>query len=370
VIFLSATHDEHTFAGSAMPRHTSFRAAGPAGELVAEWRTLFAGLLICSQLCFVAFGQTCTGCTSTKGIVPTTPPVGREFSVAKEVYEVYVLFAAARNGKFISDLSENDITVLDDNQPPAAILGFRKQQELPLRAGLLIDTSTSVRPRFRFEQQGAASFLRQVVRRDGDQAFILGFSDNLELAQDFSNDPEVLAQGVQRLRIGGGTALYEAVATGCRKLLARREGGIVARVLVILSDGQNNSGTLGLEAAIETALEAQVSIYTISTNYRVGLEDWLGHEGNRNLRKLAEQTGGRMLAPPDAREVESAFEKIAEELRNRYAVAYRPANFKTDGHYRKIRIRARWQGRNLQIRARKGYYAKPASLAGNDAGRP
>lgn len=353
-----------------MLRHTSFRAVSRRAEIVAGWWTLFAGLLIWSQLCFVAYGQACTGCTSTKEIVATTPAVGHEFSVAKEVHEVYVLFVAARNGKFISDLSENDITVLDDNQPPAAILGFRKQQELPLRAGLLIDTSTSVRPRFRFEQQGAASFLGQVVRRDGDQAFILGFSDNLELAQDFSNDPEVLAQGVQRLRIGGGTALYEAVATGCRKLLARREGEMVARVLVILSDGQNNSGTLGLEAAIETALEAQVSIYTISTNYRVGLEDWLGHEGNGNLRKLAEQTGGRMLAPPDAREVKSAFEKIAQELRNRYAVAYRPANFKTDGHYRKIRIRARWQGRDLQIRARKGYYAKPATLASNDGGRP
>ncbi|MGE5205243.1 MAG: VWA domain-containing protein, partial [Chlamydiota bacterium] len=196
-----------------MLRRTSFRAVSRTAEMVAEGWTLFAGLLIWSQLCFVAYGQACTGCTSTKEIEATKPAVDHEFSMAKDVHEVYVVFAAARNGKFISDLSENDITVLDDNQPPAAILGFRKQQELPLRAGLLIDTSTSVRPRFRFEQQGAASFLGQVVRRDGDQAFILGFSDNLELAQDFSNDPEVLAQGVRRLRIGGGTALYEAVAT-------------------------------------------------------------------------------------------------------------------------------------------------------------
>jgi VWFA-related protein len=147
---------------------------------------------------------------------------------------------------------------------------------------------------------------------------------------------------------------------------------MIARILVILSDGQNNEGTLSLDAAVDLAQQAQVVIYTISTNYHYfgDDEDFNGEEGNKNLRALAEQTGGRMLTPPTAKSVGKAFAKIAEELRSRYAIAYRPADFKADGHYRRIAIAASRQGENLKIRTRKGYYARLASLPEHAADAP
>jgi VWFA-related protein len=290
-----------------------------------------------------------------------------EWSFTKEVNEVNLVFVAMRNGKFIDDLSQNEITVLDDKKPPAAIVGFRSERELPLRVGLVIDTSSSVTSRFRFEQEGAVAFLQQALQRKSDEAFVMGFSNEPRFTQDFANDPEVLARGVRRLTIGGGTALYDAVAAGCEKLLAHPEPDMIARVLVVLSDGENNAGKVGLDAAIDLAQQAQVVVYTISTNYRYGTYDEnRDPEGNENLRRLAKETGGQMLNPPDAKAVGKAFARIAEELRNRYAIAYRPADFKADGHYRKITIAAHRPGGKLKFRTRKGYYARRlVSLASN-----
>lgn len=327
---------------------------------------LFTGLLSGWQFTPAAHAQVCPGCATAEAL-SAAPVSTNEWSFTKEVNEVNLLFVAMRGGKFIDDLSPNDITVLDDKKPPMAILGFRTERDLPLRVGLVIDTSSSVTSRFRFEQQGAGAFLHLAVKREADQAFVMGFSDEPTLAQEFSNDPEVLSQGLRRLTIGGGTALYDAVAAGCHKLLATPEKDMVARVLVILSDGQSNAGKLSLDAAIDIAQQAQVVIYTVSTNYRyvTDEQDWAATEGNQNLRRLAEQTGGRMLTPPTAKSVGQAFAKIAEELRSRYAIAYRPADFKADGHFRRITIAAHRPGEKLNIRTRKGYYAKLVTLASN-----
>jgi len=178
-----------------------------------------------------------------------------------------------------------------------------------------------------------------------------------------------MSQGVQRLTTGGGTALYDAVRTGCQKLLHRPEQDTVARVLVVLSDGQNNAGKLSLDGAIDSAQEAEVTIYAISTNYSTSLleRDLAADLGNSNLRKLAEQTGGRLLIPANPKQVSKAFAKISDELRSRYAISYKPAAFAPDGRFRKIRIEARKTGEKLEIRARKGYYARLASRLSSDS---
>ena len=320
---------------------------------------LFAGLLVCLGITPSLNAQDFTD-SAIPNVLSHAQMPGSEWSFTKEVNEVNVLFVATRHGKFIRDLSQNDVVVLDDKKPPAAILGFRTEQELPLRVGLLIDTSESVNWRFRFEQKGASAFLHQAVRRDPDQAFVLGFSDKPLLAQDFSNDPELLSRGVQRLSIRGATALYDAVVAACHKLVVHPEQDMVARVLVVLSDGQSNSGRASLEEAIDIAEQAQVVIYTINTNYQPVGDDYDPHdlEGSNNLRRLADQTGGLMLIPTSPKQVGQAFATIAHELRSRYAIAYRPADFKADGGYREIMIRARWRGKKLKVRARKGYYAR------------
>jgi VWFA-related protein len=328
---------------------------------------LFALVTVLGAICQAAYAQDCAQCATNALLEPV--PTG-EWLLTKQVNEVNVFFVAAHKGSPVGGLSRNDISVRDDNKPPAAILGFRTELELPLRVGIAVDTSSSLASRFGFEQAAASAFLHQTLNRSTDLGFVLGFSDHATVTQDFAADPDLLSQGVERLRIGGGSAIYDAVRTGCQKLLHREEQDVVARVLIVLSDGQNNAGEVSLEGAIDAAQEAEVAIYTISTNYpkpSIFGEDLAAKEGNSNLRKLAEQTGGRVLFPARPQDVAKAFAKIGEELRSRYAVSYKPADFMPDGRYRKIEIQARKTGEKLEVRARKGYRARLASSLSSDS---
>jgi Ca-activated chloride channel family protein len=332
-----------------------------------RWWLVYAFVTAFAALWQASYAQDCAQCATNA--LPEPPVPTGEWLLTKEVNEVNVLFVAARGGKPVDDLSLNDIAVQDDNKVPAAILGFRTEHELPLRVGVAIDTSSSVTSRFRFEQAAASAFFRQAMSRDGDLGFVMGFENHPTVTQDFVGDPDLLSQGVELLSVGGGTALYDAVRTGCQKLLHREEQEVVARVLIVLSDGQNNAGEVSLEGAIDAAQEAEVTIYAISTNYPTsfsGARD-LADQGNSELRKLAEQTGGRVLFPSDPRAVAKAFAKIGEELRSRYAVSYKPADFMPDGRYRKIKIEARKTGEKLEVRARKGYRARLASSLSSDS---
>ena len=342
-----------------MGRHAAAYVPGHVKALSRDFWLLVALAAVFLVTATTTYAQDCAQCVSSGAT--ENPVIASEWSIKKQVNEVNVLFVAAKGSRFVGDLSRSDITVQDDNKAPAAILGFRTEKDLPLRVALLIDTSDSLTSRFRFEQVAASAFLRQSLSQATDQAFVMGFSDHQKLMQDFTHDPDLLAQGVDRLKIGGGTALYDAVRASCQELLRHPEADVVARILVILSDGQSNGGNLHLEDAVDIAQRAGVTIYTISTHPPVmprDMDDLAGVEGNRNLRRLAEQTGGRVLFPESPKEIGKAFEKITEELRNRYAISYRPANFSNDGRYRTIAIEARKEGKRLQVRARKGYYAR------------
>ena len=342
-----------------MKKHAAFSTSSYIAGLSRISRLLVAIAAVSLGISTRAAAQDCAGCGFNTAA--ENAEMESEFSIKKQVNEVNVLFVAAQGRRFVRDLLGSDITVRDNNKAPAAILSFRTEKELPLRVALLIDTSDSLTSRFRFEQAAAGVFLRKSLSQASDQGFVMGFSDQEKLMQDFTHDSDLLAQAVRQLKIGGGTALYDAVRGSCQKLFRHPEEDVVARVLVILSDGENNAGTLHLEDAIDVAQRAGVTIYAISTHPpMIGYRDD-GEEGNRNLHKLAEQTGGRVLFPESPRDIGKAFEKISEELRNRYAISYRPADFSNDGSYRKIAIEARKAGKKLQVRARKGYYARPAS---------
>src|SRR5262249_16523287 len=328
---------------------------------------MLALLMAISMLSQMSQAQDCPQCSATAASEPPLPT--GLWLLTTQVNEVNVLFIAAHKGAVIGDLSRNDISLRDDGKPPAAILDFRTEQELVLRVGVVIDTSSSLNSRFRFEQAAASAFFHQVLTRPGDLGFVLGFENYPTLTQDIVGDPSLLSEGVQRLKVGGGTALYDAVLTACQKMVHREEQDRVARVLVVLSDGQNNAGTVTLERAIDAAQEADVLIYTISTNYNLSADNpgWeSAHAGDTNLRKLAEESGGRLLKPNSPNEVAKAFVKIADDLRSRYSVSYKPADFRPDGHYRRIKIEAHKVGEKLEIRARKGYYARSVSSLSTD----
>ena len=267
--------------------------------------------------------------------------------------EVNVVFVVTdKHGKRVTDLKQADFKVVDDNKPPEQIRSFHAEANLPLQVGLLIDASNSVRDRFKFEQESAIEFLNQTVRLRYDRAFVVGFDATPEVTQDFTDNSELLAHGVHELRPGGGTALYDAIYFACRdKLLKAPKSTDVRRALILLSDGEDNLSHVTREEAIEMAQRAEAIIYTISTNVS-GTKG----AGDKVLERIADATGGRAFFPFQIRDVVNAFAEIQEELRSQYAVSYKPADFKADGHYRTIEIVAN-DRKNFRVRARRGYYA-------------
>jgi Ca-activated chloride channel homolog len=274
-------------------------------------------------------------------------------TIQKRVDEVNVLFIALdKHGKFVRDLSKDDFSILDDHKPPQAIVKFSQQTDLPLRLGLLIDTSGSVRGRFQFEQEAAIGFLQHTIQAHYDHAFVMGFNAKAHIAQDFTDNVGLLAQGVQALRDGGGTALYDAIYTACKERLMVDDGYYrpVRRALIIVSDGEDNQSEHTRAQAIEMAQRAQALIYTISTD-----DSGLILRGDKILEQLADATGGRAFFPFKMKDIKTSFSAIEDELRSQYAVSYHPADFDADGRYRSIEITA--LKKDLQVRARKGYFA-------------
>jgi len=267
--------------------------------------------------------------------------------------EVNVVFTVTdKHGRRITDLKKGDFQVLDDNKPPEAIRSFVSETNLPLQVGLLIDASNSVRDRFKFEQESAIEFLNQTIHPRVDSAFVVGFDVTPEVTQDFTDNTELLARGVHELRPGGGTALYDALYFACRdKLLKTPKTIQVRRAIILLSDGEDNQSHVTREEAIEMAQRAEAVVYTISTNVS-GTKG----AGDKVLERIADATGGKAFFPFQIRDVANAFAEIQDELRSQYAISYKPADLKHDGHYRTIEIVAN-DRKNLRVRSRRGWYA-------------
>jgi VWFA-related protein len=266
--------------------------------------------------------------------------------------EVNVIFTVTdKHNKFIKDLKKDQFKILDNNRPPKQILDFSAETDLPLRVGLLIDASNSIRDRFLFEQDAAISFLHQIIRPRTDKAFVLAFDEVWDLTQDFTNDLDKLTKGIRVIRPGGGTALWDAVFYACRdKLMKEKETGPVRRAIILVSDGDDNQSRVLRQEAIEMAQRAGVIVYTISTN----LSNSPGDEGDRSLKMLAEATGGQAFFPFKLQDVANAFHDINEELRSQYSVFYKPDNFEANGQFRPIQIIA--DNKKYRVRAKKGYY--------------
>ena len=282
------------------------------------------------------------------------PTGGATWTLHKNVDEVALFFAVTRHGQMVNDLEASDVQILDGKKPPERILEFAPQSKLPLRLGLLVDTSGSVNEQFLFEKRAAAAFVKNVLSGTSDLGFIAGFSNGATVTQDFTSDQSQLASGIEKLANEGGTALFDAVSFACRKLAEFPDGDRVARVLVVLSDGEDNSSHSTLKHAIEVAERTGVTIYTISTKQEMGDKT----DADRILEALAERSGGEAMFPHDIVSLTQALGRLRAFIRSRYFVAYKAADFQPDGRYRAIRITAAKNGQRLQVKARKGYFAR------------
>jgi Ca-activated chloride channel homolog len=284
--------------------------------------------------------------TSNDDVDPSLPTIKRV------VNEVNVVFTVTdKHGRYIKDLKQNNFKILDDNKPASQVRSFRAETDLPLQVGLLVDASNSVRDRFRFEQEAAIEFMNQIIRPSYDKAFIIGFDTTPEVTQDFTDNTELLSNGVHALRAGGGTAMYDALYFACRdKLRNAPHKGPVRRAIILLSDGEDNQSRVTREEAIEMAQRAEVIIYAISTNV-----SGTKKQGDKVLERIADATGGVAFFPFQMRDVSNAFTEIQEALRSQYALAYIPEDFRSDGRFRSIQIQA--DQKQYHVRARHGYYA-------------
>jgi Ca-activated chloride channel family protein len=278
-----------------------------------------------------------------------------ETKITVDVSRVQLLFTVSdKKGRFISNLAKDDFEIFEAKKPQP-IMEFTAETDLPLRLAILIDTSNSIRDRFKFQQEAATDFVNTVIRAHEDKAVIVSFDTAAELVADLTDDTEKLAKAIHGLRPGGGTALYDAVFFACRdKLMQDQPKFKFRRAMVILSDGDDNQSRYSRDQALEMAHRADVVIYAISTN-RSGIED----DGDKVLKYFAEQTGGQAFFPFKAQDLSQDFENIANELRHQYNVLYRPEPLKTDGLYHPVDVKVKGR-KDLIVRARHGYYAPTA----------
>ena len=308
--------------------------------------------------------------------------------ITQVVNLVDVLFTVLnRRNKLVPDLGEGDFKIWDEKSPQS-IRYFSRQTDLPLRIGLLMDTSNSIRDRLKFEQDAATSFLFSVLRHNKDQAFVMTFDDEPSVLQAFTDDAGRLRDEIVKTRAGGGTAVYDAIYSACQKELSHppRPAGdqpdVVRRVMILISDGDDNLSNHTRSEAIEMAQRYSVVIYTISTSTQ-----WIQlsqtnpekaanrkthlTEGDKILQDIAEETGGRAFFPYHVDDLDQSFQDIGDELRNQYSIAYIPNNYQLDGKYHRIRIEVP-DHKGYQVRARRGYFAKANSgvSGGSPSGSP
>jgi len=281
------------------------------------------------------------------------PKPDDQTTIRTSVNEVDLVFTVAdRHGRFIKDLKQSDFALLDDQKAPAQVYRFTQETNLPLRVGILIDTSTSIKQRFAFEQQAAIEFLLQILRPKSDKAFVEGFDITPDFKQDWTNNLDLLTTGINALRPGGGTALFDAVYTACQsKLLDSTRGHEPARrAIVLISDGDDNQSHAYLDDAIKECQRAETIVYAISTNVSPSRD-----RGDDVLQKMSDATGGRAFFPNRIEDMPVSFGEIQDELRSQYALVYKPADFRADGAFRTIYLFC--LDRRYQVRARKGYFA-------------
>ena len=270
-----------------------------------------------------------------------------------QVTRVPMSFAVSdKRGRFVTGLVKEDFEIFE-NGKPVAIQDFSAEPTLPLRVAVLIDTSNSVRDRFRFEQEAASQFVADMLRTTSDKALVISFDSEAQLVAPFTSSVEKLGDAIRGLRAGGGTSLFDAIRFASDKLAEEQPSTNFRRVMVVVGDGEDNQSRSTRDQALEQAQVADTLIYAISTNNSGGDSD-----GDKILRYFALNTGAKAFFPFKMEDLTEDFAKIAEDVRHQYTIVFRPES-SADGQFRKVDIRVKGH-KELVVRSRTGYYAGKA----------
>src|SRR5712692_6389662 len=275
-----------------------------------------------------------------------------------------------KKGGLIPNLTKGDFEIYEDGKTQT-VKYFNAESNLPLTLGIMIDSSGSQRNVLDMEKEVGASFLRQILR-DKDEAFVISFDISVDLLQDFTRDVHRLQTALNKAKVnvdytsggipgmGGGpvpthnapgTLLYDAVYLASHDMLAKEVG---RKAMILLTDGQDEGSRLRIQDAIEAAQKADSIVYVLLCADR-GFYGGFGYFGESDMKKLTEQTGGRVINVGNKLDkLKEAFDQISAELRSQYNIGYTPTNAKQDGSYRKLEIKNK---QNYKIQSRSGYYA-------------
>ena len=276
-----------------------------------------------------------------------------------------------KHGALIPNLTKDDFNISEDSKPQT-IKYFTAESNLPLTLGMMIDASGSQRNVIDMEKEVGGAFLKQILT-DKDEAYVISFDISVDLLQDFTRDTHRLQAALNKAKVnvdvtsggipgmGGGpvptrnapgTLLYDAVYLSAHDMLSKETG---RKAMILLTDGQDEGSRLKIQDAIEAAQKADAIIYVLLCADRGFYGGFGGYSGEGEMRKLTEQTGGRVINVGNKFDkLREAFDQIANELRSQYNIGYTPTNLKQDGTYRKIEIKNK---QNYKIQARAGYYA-------------
>lgn len=271
--------------------------------------------------------------------------------ITSMVNEVQLSFSALHRGHFVTDLQAEELKLLDNNTPPERIGSFWKTEDLPLKIAFVVDASGSVATSFHMEQRSASRFLDKLLHRERDEATVISFTAEPATDQEFTADRKQLAAAIKNLHATQqGTAVFDALQYACEKLRNKTASEAVRRVIVLLTDGDDNASHSRLVDAIRKAQQNDIPVYVVQVNGGI-----FGKQSKERLglHDLAEQTGGK-LYEADVN-FSPAFKKIEEELRSQYVVTYTPSAWQSDGAFRRITLRALRSG--IRIHCRPGYYA-------------
>jgi VWFA-related protein len=280
-----------------------------------------------------------------------------------------------KRGALIPNLTKNDFEVAEDGKPQT-VKYFAAESNLPLTIGMMIDSSGSQRNVIEMEKEVGGAFLRQILT-DKDEAFVISFDITVDLLQDFTRDPKRLQAALNKAKVntdfssggipgmGGGpvpqrgnspgTLLYDAVYLSSHDMLSKEVG---RKAMILLTDGQDEGSRLKIQDAIEASQKADAIVYVLLCADR-GFYGGFGYSGESDMRKMTEQTGGRVINVGNKFDkLKEAFDQIAAELRSQYNIGYTPTNSNRDGTYRKIQIKTKDNSHKIQARA--GYYAPKA----------
>ncbi len=309
------------------------------------------------------------------GVCFSQQPKPEEIPTISVDVEVVNVYFTVRNkqGGLVANLERSDF-ILEEEGQQQPIKYFARQSDLPLTLGLLVDTSVSQGALIEQEKQASSQFFSQVLRMRKDQAFLISFDINVDMLQDLTDSARLLKQGLEKLRVnagaGGlgpgpvptsgrqrGTLLYDAVFLASEDVLKQQVG---RKALVLITDGNDYGSRLDLKQAVAAAHKVDAIIYSVlyldrGFYYRAGGAGMVGGFGSGSaLKKLSEDTGGRMYEVGRKKPLQGVYDEIQQELRSQYSLGFTPA--RSGPGFRRLRILPR--NRDLRVQARQGYYAR------------